>query len=211
MYSSAKEVFLTTFAELDHFPQRGDARYWGVWEPDRGEPFTWPAGRGPRVFMYTHRFAARDWLLGHLRERAFPTIVYTFDLARATAERVAGQTIRLATAPLKITQAAAECDLAILNSGHNASAQFLMAGKPLFLLPISLEQGLLMRRLVEQGLAVSAPPDRPAAIEAAFDHLLSNRSLPESARAFSKQHAAYNAEAAQDEIVARIEQIVGAE
>jgi UDP:flavonoid glycosyltransferase YjiC (YdhE family) len=241
MYSSAKEVFLTTFAELDHFPQRGEARYWGAWESDRGERFTWPNpaaqggqssfarfdelhrrpttsqkgtvsagfGSGPRVFMYTHRFAARDWLLGQLRERGFPTVVYTFDLARETAERLAGSTVWPATAPLSIAQAAAECDIAILNAGHNASAQFLLAGKPLLLLPISLEQGILMRRLVEQGLGVSANIDRPDEINAALNNLLANDRYRIAAQAFAAKYSGYNASAAQEGIIGNLEALTG--
>ncbi|HEV2972593.1 MAG TPA: hypothetical protein VGY55_21680 [Pirellulales bacterium] len=210
LYSSVAETFLTTFAELDHFPDRGDAKYLGAWESDQGKAFAWPSGNGPRVFMYTHRFPARDWLLEHLRQRGYSTVAYTHDLPREAAEKLVGPTLRLASAPLDIAQAAPECDVAILNAGHNSAAQFLLAGKPLLLLPISLEQGLLMRRLVEQGLAISAPPDRPAAIEAALNDLLSNSRYRDAARVFAAKYASYNPEAAQDRIVARIEELAQA-
>jgi UDP:flavonoid glycosyltransferase YjiC (YdhE family) len=157
--------------------------------------------------MYTHRFPARDWLLDHLRQRGIPTVAYTHDLPRETADKLAGPTLHIASAPLDIAQAAAECDVAILNSGHNSAAQFLLAGKPLLLLPIALEQGLLMRRLVEKGLAVSAPPDRPAAIAAALDDLLSNTRFRDAAQAFAAKYASYEPEDAQDAIVARIEEL----
>jgi UDP:flavonoid glycosyltransferase YjiC (YdhE family) len=114
--------------------------------------------------------------------------------------------MRLSMVPVDCRQAAAECDIAILNSGHNSAAQFLMAGKPLLLLPISLEQGLLMRRLVEQGLAVSAPPDRPAVITAALDGLLTNSRFRDAARAFAAKHVSYNPNAAQDAIINCIEE-----
>jgi hypothetical protein len=231
LYSSAAETFLTTFAELDHFaaerggesgsvtPGREDASsrrsvrstlgpYLGVWESNQGERFTWPSGRGPRVFVYTHRFPARDWLLDELRRRGLPTVAYTHDLPRAAAEKLAGPTILLSAAPINIAQAAAECDIAILNSGHNSCAQFLLAGRPLLLLPIALEQGLLMRRLTSQGLAVSAPPDRPPAIAAALDELLANERYRTAAGAFAAKYAAYDSEAAQEEILSRIEGIL---
>jgi hypothetical protein len=191
LYSSASETFLTTFEELDHFAPRSAAQYLGVWESDQGRPFAWPGGSGPRVFFYTHRFPAREWLLDELRRRELPTVAYTHDLPQAAAEKLAGPTMFISPAPLDAAQGAAECDIAILNSGHNSCAQFLLAGKPLLLLPIALEQGLLMRRLTSQGLAVSAPPDRPAAIAAALDELLAKPRYGESARTFAAKYATY--------------------
>ncbi len=205
LYSSASETFLTTFEELDHFAPRRAAQYLGVWESDQGQRFAWPGGSGPRVFFYTHRFPAREWLLDELRRRELPTVAYTHDLPQAAAEKLAGPTLFISPVPLDAAQGAAECDIAILNSGHNSCAQFLLAGKPLLLLPIALEQGLLMRRLTSQGLAVSAPPDRPAAIAAALDELLANPRYGESARTFAAKYASYDPQAAQDEIIRRIE------
>ncbi len=207
LYSSAAETFLTTFEELDHFSPRMDSRYLGVWESDQGVSFTWPSGCGPRVFFYTHRFPARDWLLDELRRRGLPTVVYTHDIPQATAEKLTGPTLFISPAPLDAAQASSECDIAILNSGHNSCAQFLRAGKPLLLLPIALEQGLLMRRLTSQGLAVSAPPDRPPAIAAALDELLTNPRYRDSARAFAAKYVSYDPQAAQDEIIRRIEAV----
>jgi UDP:flavonoid glycosyltransferase YjiC (YdhE family) len=158
------------------------------------------------VFFYTHRFPARDWLIEELTRRGLPTVAYTHDLPRATAEKLAGPTMRLSMVPLDCRQAAAECDIAILNSGHNSAAQFLMAGKPLLLLPISLEQGLLMRRLVEQGLALAAPPDRPQTIAAGIDGLLTNSRFRDAARAFAAKYVSYDPDAAQDAIIDSIEE-----
>jgi hypothetical protein len=227
LYSSAAETFLTTFAELDHFaaerggesgsvtPGREDASsrrsvrnilgtYLGMWESDQGVRFTWPSGRGPRVFFYTHRFPARDWLLDELRRRGLPTVAYSHDLPRELADKLAGPTMFASPSPLNISQAAAECDIAILNSGHNSSAQFLLSGKALLLLPIALEQGLLMRRLTSQGLAVSAPPDRPPAIAAALDELLTRTCYRDAARAFAAKYVSYDPEAVQNYIVAAV-------
>ncbi len=205
LYASARDVFLTTFAELDHFSDRGEARYWGAWEARRGKAIQWPPGSGPRIFMYTHRFAARDWLLEHLRNQGQPTVVYSHDLPPDAFAKLAGPTISLAAEPLDIGQAATECDLAILNAGHNAVAQFLLAGKPLLLLPISLEQGLLTMRLVSQGLAASANCNQPHEIQAAMSRLLADGRAPDAARAFAAKYSSYNSDSAQDGIVARLE------
>ncbi len=125
--------------------------------------------------------------------------------ARAARRGVGTATVALATIPLDMRQAAAECDFAILNAGHNAAAQFLLAGKPLLLLPISLEQGILTRRLCEQGLAVSAGCDNPAEIQRGLEEILNGGGLKDAVRGFAEKHAAYDPIGSQSELTDRME------
>ncbi len=205
LYASPAETFLTTFAELDHLRERTAPRYWGVWEGGRGNQFEWPHGDGPRVFLYTHRFPALGWLLDHLRNRGWPTVACVQEPPAGAVQRFAGSTVALATNPLDMRQAAAECDFAILNAGHNSVAQFLLAGKPLLLLPISLEQGILTRRLGERGLAVSAGCDNPAEIQRGLDDVLNGGCLADAVRGFAQKHAAYDPIGSQSELTDRME------
>ncbi len=67
-----------------------------------------------------------------------------------------------------------------------------------------------MRRLVEQGLGVSANIDRPEEINAALNNLLGNDRYRIAARAFAAKYSGYNASAAQQGIIGELEALAGA-
>ena len=74
LYASADEHFLLTFRELDHYPIRERAKYWGAWSLSGGATPEWPAGKN-RLFAYLKPPAA-NWplteFLHHLRESHLP-------------------------------------------------------------------------------------------------------------------------------------------
>jgi UDP:flavonoid glycosyltransferase YjiC (YdhE family) len=136
-----------------------------------------------------------------LRNRGWPTVACVQEPPAGMTERLSGSAVSLSTEPLNIRQAAAECDFAILNAGHNAVAQFLLAGKPLLLLPISLEQGILTRRLCGQGLAAAAGLDNPAEIQRGLEEVLNGGCLAGAVQAFAKQHAGHDPTRSQSELI----------
>lgn len=79
LYSDVDENFLTTFPELDHFPNRNEMNSVGYWGPilnRSGDAPNWSTGSGKRVFAYLKRFKGQEDLLAHLQNRGCPTIVY---------------------------------------------------------------------------------------------------------------------------------------
>ena len=177
LYSGVDDQFLVTFAELDHFDNRGrclyksrdaggvaagpSTDYRGAWTEGRGRAPVWPdvptGGGRKRIFAYLKNFPALTGVLDALRRSGHPTIVHG-DGIPGECRWFASETLQFTTSPVHLGQAARECDMAVLNSGHGATASFLLAGKPALLLPIYLEQGMLTQAVVRNtGAAVDAP------------------------------------------------------
>ncbi len=67
--------------------------------------------------------------------------------------------VQFSADPLNMNQAANECDVAILNATHGSVATFLLAGKPMLLLPIFLEQRITAERVTALRAGGALPAD----------------------------------------------------
>src|SRR5439155_3288837 len=115
LYSQVDENFLTTFAELEQYPSRGEAKYWGPVLPDGGAAPQWPAGRGGRVFAYLKRFDALQSLASVLGATGRPTILYVAGLSEAERRGLESPTLRVERHRLDLARTAASCDAAVLH------------------------------------------------------------------------------------------------
>jgi hypothetical protein len=213
IYSDVDEQFLVTFAELDHFRDRGgQVVYRGAWTEGRGRPPEWPAdapeGR-KRIFAYLKNFPALPALLDALRSSGHPTLVYA-DGAPPEMRWFASETLKFVNGPVHLGRAAKECDLAILNSGHGATASMLLAGKPALLLPIYLEQGMLADAAERNTGAVLQAPykDGPKTVEQ-LEKMLGSEQYAQAARGFAARYARFDPAEQNERMVDRIEQLVG--
>lgn len=102
--------------------------------------------------------------------------------------------LRFATEPIRLASILPSCDLAICHAGHGTLAACLMAGVPMLLLPMQLEQFLASLRLQKLGAAeivqmeAKIPPDYDALIT----NLLSNKTYQQKAKAFAKQYSKFD-------------------
>ncbi|HZN68726.1 MAG TPA: hypothetical protein VFB66_25835 [Tepidisphaeraceae bacterium] len=141
-------------------------------------------------------FPALPDLLAALRDGGHATTVVCDGVPRDLREKFSAcPTIRFEDRPLDLRLFAEHCDLAVLNAGHGATAALLLAGVPVLLVPIHLEQGLLARAAVRNtgGAAVEAGPKDGPRLVAALNGMLS--SLPHhtaAARAFAARHASFD-------------------
>jgi UDP:flavonoid glycosyltransferase YjiC (YdhE family) len=204
----AGRAMLLTYPELDIYPERGPADYYGVPKSGEGSAVPdWPAGHGPRAFGYLYNyFSGLDPLLAALQRLDAPTLLLCRGADPELLQRHAGGSLRVTGEPMSVSRLLPQADLVICHGSHQMTAQALLAGKPLLMLPTQLEQFLIMRRVVRFGAGLGIDSAAPGADYAsAVGALAQEPGYAARAREFAQRYARHDPAAAQATIVARCE------
>ena len=128
-------------------------------------------------------------------------VVYFPGLGSADQARFASPNLVFVQQPVEITRVAAEADGAITYASLATTTAFLLAGKPILLLPSHLEQFLLARRVATMGAGICVPADAPSVdFPSLLTQLLTNSLLTANAQAFARKYAAFS----QDNVIANL-------
>lgn len=204
------ENALMGFRELDHYPGRAGGRYWGdLTDAGVGIPPPWPELPGKRLFAYLRRETRHlDALLAALRALAQPTVIFFPGAPAALLKKHAAPHLAYVDTPIDLARTGREADAAITYASLSTTTRFLLAGKPLLLLPGHLEQFLLARRVAKMGAGVLVAPDRPAAdLPDRLRRVLDDPQLAANARGFARKYAALPQEVVIGNLVRRIEEL----
>lgn len=185
-----KETCLLGLPELDHYPDRGAADYFGpLYVRDWGESPVWPQGGGPRVFLYLNPgHALFETLLRQLAGMRCQVLAYVPNLPEATAMKLNKANIALRTRPQNMTQVLAQADWVLHHAGNGLATQALQAGVPLLMLPNHLEQAMLAVRVGELKAGKVLPADARL-IGTALRDAMADQRLSEAAERFAATHA----------------------
>jgi UDP:flavonoid glycosyltransferase YjiC (YdhE family) len=201
------DEFLCTFPEIDHYAGRIEGPYCGpVFTRDEGAEPTWPAEGNKRVYVYLSP-----------EMRAFPTIAEMLSdgghsvlwvapgITDETVHRYQSRRLKFMREPLRLSDIAASADAAVLHGGHGTVSAMLLAGMPMAMFPMALEQTLLARKVAQLGAGTMALPHAAGhEIRQSLESVLEDPRFREKARAFASRYERYDPQAA----VARISRCV---
>ena len=204
----AGRAMLLTYPELDIYPERGPADYYGI--PFSGEGSAvpdWPRGRGARVFGYLYQYCPGfDALLGALEALDMPTLLFCRGMDPALKARHARGSVRVLDQPMAASRMLGQADLVLCHGSHQMTAQALLAGKPLLAIPTQLEQFLITRSVVRMGAGLGIAPGVPDPdFGAALAELAGDSKYARQARGFAERYAGHDRAAATGSMIARCE------
>ena len=203
---SADTQLLCTFAEIDPFGPRPGAEYLGAVSETAGVPMRWEARAGARLFAYLKprdsRFSALIQALGELPGQA---IVAAPGLSAEGAAKLSSAHVRVLGESVDLQALLPTADLCLCHAGTGLVSRALLAGVPLALLPMQLEQYLIARRLAAGGTAaLLSPEERSPDFASWFATLLEQDDMRRAARAFADTHRDHSFELAAANAARRI-------
>jgi len=205
-------LMLLTYPELDIYPERGPSDYYGITESAEGKLAPdWPAGDGPRVFVYLYHYYTE---LARLADALVAQHCSTLALCRGVdpglKSRHHGGSVYFAEEPMSVSRLLPQADIVVCHGSHQMTAQALLAGKPVLLLPTQLEQFLIMRRLVRYGAGLGiAPEAKNPDFASALKALAEKAQYAAKAHEFAERYARHGRGAALATMIARIEAALG--
>ncbi len=204
----AGRTMLLTYPELDIYPERGPSDYYGITDSGEGKAVpAWPAGESPRLFAYLYSyFNGLDPLLAAIAALKASALVFCRGIDAKLTEKYRRSSIHFSAEAMSVSQLLPQADIVVCHASHQMTAQALLAGKPVLLLPTQLEQFLIMRRLVRYGAGLGIAPEVPNADYASALGILAEKAqYAAKAREFADRYARHERGAALATMIARIE------
>lgn len=150
-YDDIKTCFLS-LPEFDHFCARDESLYYGPVLSETGIKPHWPKKHKKKVYVYLKPFPGIRQLFKLFSRFQISFVIYTNDVPKDVLVASKASNICFETRPLNLSAVSKEADLAIVNAGHTTLCQFVLAGVPVLMIPLQMEQQMLAVRMYKQSV-----------------------------------------------------------
>ncbi len=199
--TSADRTFLNHPPELDLYGPRHRITCAGPWGGLGGAAPDWPAGEGPRVLVYLRHFEQWPVFWKMLEAAGLPTIAAVGPDAAPVPN---APHLHVCRHPVDLASLTASCDLAIGHGGVGFTGQAIVAGKPLLLIPQTLEQSAYAQQASRLGVARVSVGRVVAELAEALRALLMDEALTRHAAELGRRHAGFDPRATAASLAQRI-------
>jgi len=186
--------FLCTFAELDHYPERGQATYYGpIFSTDTGREMEWRPGARKHILVYLRPGQPSFVTCIEILRRLPPDhdiVAALPGMPEAMRRQIETPSLRVVGGPVRFDRLLPDCDLVINNGNAGTCAAMAWAGVPMLMLPMQVEQGMMAQAAMRAGLGLLADAKLAAPELGAMLHrLLSEPGFKAKAKAFAQKYA----------------------
>ena len=193
---------LTTLPELDHYPQRRKRCYIGPLPIiNYGTSLHWREGKAVRIFLYLRPFAGIELILKILAASGADVIAHIPGIDRKMSALLSKTSVRIASSMIRLSPLLADMDVAITHSGHGTAAAALLAGVPMLMMPMTIEQSMMSRTIDRLGVGIELKRERlGSSFLSVLERLLTDPSVKKKVKSFAAKYAGYD----QQRVIARI-------
>jgi UDP:flavonoid glycosyltransferase YjiC (YdhE family) len=202
---------LMTPVELDHYQQRGPARYMGpVPSTNSGATPEWPKGPGKKIFAYIKTSHPQSkQLFMQLLDSPFNVLAYVPGLSEERCRAMQAPNIHFSSRPVDMRYVTQHAKAILCHAGFGTTQHGLLSGLPILLLPINLEQLLVARNVsrLEMGIYIESDQSVPD-FNSLIRELVKNPRYAKNAQRFAHKYASTKEDEIMAVVVKRCEELM---
>jgi UDP:flavonoid glycosyltransferase YjiC (YdhE family) len=209
IYERLGEIFspspiFASFAELDHYGARRDGCYVGsIHGLNKAMEVPWPPGNGARIVAYLrpHHRATAD-VMAAICESGSRAVCVIPDAGDAIMGCYSGETVSVFDSPVALGPLFSEADALIGYASIGTMTEALLAGVPLLMIPTTVEQYLVAKRVeaIGAGIVIDGEIDKFGIAER-LATLLGCQECRDNALRFAARYAAAGVQQAANHVV----------